>query len=89
MVREGKVIRSRTDYLLGTDRSLFRNVTIRDPRHNSDHYMVVGQLRGGTVREHVQYIKGQIRLPLMPPKEPTREDKLFGDLRRAVPKPHV
>ena len=27
-------------------------------------------------------------MPLLPPKEPTREDKLFGDLRRAVPKPH-
>ena len=53
MVRERKVIRSRTDYLLGTDRSLFRKVTVRDPRHNSDHYMVVGHLRGGTAREHV------------------------------------
>ena len=27
-------------------------------------------------------------MPLLPPKEPTREDELFGDLRRAVPKPH-
>ena len=88
MVREGKVIRYRTDYLLGTDRSLFRNVAVRDPRHNSDHYMVVGQLRGGTAREHAQYIKGRRRLPLLPPKEPTRDDKLFRDLRRAVPKTH-
>ena len=88
MVREGKAIRSRTDYLLGTDHSLFRNVAVRDPRHNSDHYMVVGKLRGGTVREHVRYITWRRRLPLLPPKEPTREDKLFGDLRRAVPKPH-
>ena len=88
MVREGKVIRSRTDYLLGTDHSLFRNVAVRDPRHNSYHYMVVGQLRVGTAREHVRYIKGRRQLPLLPPKEPTREDKLFGDLRRAVPKPH-
>ena len=32
MVQEGKVVRSRTDYLLGTDRSLFRNVSVRDPR---------------------------------------------------------
>ena len=47
MVREGKVIKSRTDYLLGTDRSLFRNVAVRDPRHNSDHYMVVGHLQVG------------------------------------------
>ena len=27
-------------------------------------------------------------MPLTPPKEPTREDKIFGDLRRAVPKLH-
>ena len=82
------MIRSRTDYLLGTDLSLFRNVAVRDPRQNSDHCMVVGQLRGGTAREHVRYIAGRRRMALLPPKEPTREDKLFGDLRRAVPKPH-
>ena len=82
------MIRSRTDYLLGTDRSLFRNMAVRDPRHNSDHYMVVGQLRRGTAWEHVRYIKRPRRLPLLPPKEPTREDKLFEDLQRAVPKPH-
>ena len=28
-------------------------------------------------------------MPLTPPREPTREDTLFGDLRRAVPKPHM
>ena len=27
-------------------------------------------------------------MPILPPKEPTREDKLFGDLWWAVPKPH-
>ena len=27
-------------------------------------------------------------MPLLPPKDPTREDKLFGDLWWAVPKPH-
>ena len=37
MVRGGKALRSRTDYLLGTDRSLFRNVAVQDPRYNSDH----------------------------------------------------
>ena len=88
MVREGKVIRSLTDYLLGTDQSLFKNVAVQDPRHSSDHCMVVGHLRGGSAREHVRYIRGQRRMPLLPPKEPTREDELFGDLRRAVPQPH-
>ena len=42
MIREGREVRSRTDYILVTDRILFGNVSIRDPRHNSDHYMVLG-----------------------------------------------
>ena len=89
MVREGKAIQSRKDYILGTDCSLFRNVSVRDPRYNSDHYMVVGLLRGGTTRDHIRYIAGRRRMPLTTPKEPTREETLFKDLRRAVPKPHM
>ena len=68
MVREGKAMRSWTEYLLGTDRSLFRNVAFRYPRYNSDHYMVVGLLRGGMMREHIRYIAGRRRMPLTPPK---------------------
>ena len=81
------MVRSRTDYLLGTDKSLFRNVAVRDPRHNSDHFMVVGHLRSETAREHACYIQGRRKMPLKPPTEPTREDEIFGDLQRAVPKP--
>ena len=44
MQKKGQVVRSWTDYILGTDRRLFRNVSVRDPRHNSDHYMVLGCL---------------------------------------------
>ena len=77
MVRGGKSVRSQTDYILGTDRSLFRNVAVRDPRHNSDHYMVMRLLRGGTVQDHVRYIAGRQRLPLKPPKRPKRVDFLF------------
>ena len=50
--------------------------------------MVVGLLRGGTARDHIKYIAGRRRIALTPPKQPTREDTLFRDLRRAVPKPH-
>ena len=78
MVRGWKAVRSRTDYILGTDRSLFRNVAVRDPRHNSDHYMVMGLLRGGTGREHVKYIVGRRRIPMKPPKRPTREENSSG-----------
>ena len=88
MVREGKVVRYRTDYLLGTDRSLFRNVSVQYPRHNTDHFMVVGCLRSALAREHACYIKGRRKMLLRPPTEPTREDGIFEALRRAVPKPH-
>ena len=82
MVQEGKVVRYRTDYLLGTDRSLFRNVSVRDPRHNTDRFMVVGCLRSAPEREHARYIMGRRNMPLKPPKEPTREDGIFAALRR-------
>ena len=41
MRQGGKAVRSKADYILGTDRRLFMNVAVRDPRHNSDHYMVM------------------------------------------------
>ena len=37
MILKGREVRSRTDYILGTDPGIFRNVTVQDPRHNSDH----------------------------------------------------
>ena len=89
MVREGEVVRSRTDYILGTDRCLFWNVFVWDPRHNTDHYMVLGCLRSAPKREHAKYLTGSKRLPLRPLSAPTREDRIFAALRRDVPKPHA
>ena len=45
-------------------------------------------MRSATARYHARYIKGRHKMPLKPPTEPTREDEIFGALRRAVPKPH-
>ena len=67
MVREGKIVRSRTDYILGTDRSLFRNESFQDRRHNTNHFMMVGCLRSAPEREHAKYITGRKKLPLQPP----------------------
>ena len=39
---KGREVRSQTDYILGTERCLFRNVSVWEPWHNSDHYMVLG-----------------------------------------------
>ena len=37
MLQKGSEVRSWTDYILGTDRRLFGNVFVQDPRHNSNH----------------------------------------------------
>ena len=73
-------MRSRTDYILGTNCRLFGNVSVRDPRHNSDHYMVLGCLHSASLREHTRYLGECKRLPLLPPTAPTREDRIFAAL---------
>ena len=87
MKRQGHVVRSRTDYILGTDRRLFKNVAVRDAWHNTDHYMVHGCLPGAPLEAKRRYQGGQKRWPVRPPAEPSRTETLFAVLRRAVPKP--
>ena len=50
MVHMGREVRYHTDYILGTDHCLFRTVSVRDPRHNSYHYMVLVCLISSTLR---------------------------------------
>ena len=87
ILRQGREVRSWTDYILGTDRRLFGNVAVRDPRHNSEHYMVLGCLHSASLSEQMWYLGGQKKLPLRPPTEPTREDEVFAALQGAVLKP--
>ena len=64
-------------------------MSVRDPRNNTDHFMVVGCLFSAPEREHARYIMGRRKMPRRPTTEPTREDGIFAALRRAVPKPHA
>ena len=64
MIRAGREVRSQTYYILGTDHHLFWNVSVQDPIHNSDHYMVLGFLRSSPLREHYRYFGGPKRPPL-------------------------
>ena len=41
IIREGREVRSQTDYILVTDRRIFWNMSVRYPRHKSDYYMVL------------------------------------------------
>ena len=44
MRRDGKEVRSRTVYIIVTDRRLFQDVAVRGPLNNSDYYMVLSCL---------------------------------------------
>ena len=48
--------------------------------------MVLGCLHSAPLREHTRCLWGHKRLPLCPLTAPTREDRIFVDLQRAVPK---
>ena len=51
--------------------------------------MVLDCLHSASLREHARYLGGRKRLPLRPLTKPTREDRIFAALRRAVPKPQA
>ena len=76
-------------HILGSDLRIFQNVAVRDPRHNSDHLMVIGCLNGTYPREKLRNLGRRMRLPLRPPGHQTRmrADKIFSKLRHVVPKP--
>ena len=80
MPRNGREVRSWTDYILGTDRRLFRNVALWDPWHNLDHYMVLGCLPSAPLIEHRRYLGGTKRWLVRPPVKLTRTDQLFAAL---------
>ena len=48
MLRKGSVVRSRMDCIISKYCRLFQNVSIWYPRHNADHYMVLGRLHNAT-----------------------------------------
>ena len=89
IIWEGREVWSRTDYILGTYFRLFGNFSVRDPRHNSDHYMFLGCLHSASLRKHASYLGGRKRLPLHPTTALKRDDIIFASLQRAVPTPRA
>ena len=86
MVSQGRVVRSRIDYILGSDRRIFQNVAVRDPRDNSDHIMVLECMRGSSPSEHPCYRRRRTCLLLRLPGRQTRKqaDKIFDELRHTI-----
>ena len=96
-LRDGKLLRSRCDYILGTDRRLFETVGIRDPRHySSDHYMIMARYLIRPTPSHKSYLRGRKRFPLtLPTRGPlNKADTLFQEVKANFPetpppKPHA
>ena len=79
--------RPRTDYLLGMDFPLFQNVSVWEPQHKYDHYMVLGCLRSAAHKENHRYL-GKLRWsPLGFLSKKIWKDRCFGDLHLDTRKP--
>jgi paraquat-inducible protein B len=64
MRRDGTILRSRCDYILGTDRRIFTYIAIKDPCYNSDHLMVTGGILSAPKTEHKKYLRCRRKFPL-------------------------
>ena len=89
MQRYGQEVRSRTDYILRTDRKPFQDVAIQDMHHHSDHYMVLGCLGGEPAKELTDYLCKTRRSPLRPLCRDLAfaSDKLFSEINSQIPNP--
>ena len=87
MRRDGREVQFQTDYILGKYLRLFQDVAIRDPRHNLDHYMVLGCLMGEPAKDLTEYLRKARRLPLRPIRRDlaSASEKLFSDLNNNIP----
>ena len=81
MIRDRREVRSWPNYIPGMDYRLFGNVSVWNPRHNSDHYIVLGCLHSAPLMKHASYLRGRKSLPLLPPTALTKEDGIFAALQ--------
>ena len=82
--REGAVLHSLCDYILGTTRTDWRNIQFKNvPYYDSDHRLVRGDLLLPTAHLHRTYVKLRKRFPFRPPSRSTRLcDKKLSFLRK-------
>lgn len=87
--RQGKTVRSRVDYILGTDRRLFKSIKMRKPRHfTSDHYMLIGKFLTMPAKVHKGYLRGRKAFPLKSDPDPcSPQDALFATLKKQTTPP--
>ena len=86
MRRSDQEVRSRINYILGTDSGLFQNVAFRDARHNTDYYLVLRCLCVAKPAAHLHYLRKRNCFPIRPPVTPDKADCMFAELRGDIPK---
>ena len=62
-------------------------MSVQDPRHNSDHYMVLSCLCRAPQQENSHYMGHIRRFPLHPLKMKTGEGQWCTDIKLEIPKP--
>ena len=87
MIRGGRELGSRTNYILGTDHPLLQNLAVWDTRPSIDHYLVLGCLRGAAPAAHSRYLGKQTCIPIRPPKTPDGVDRQLSELRGGILNP--
>ena len=88
MLREGRRLYRRCDYILTTDTTDFRTLRIKNPRFDSDHRMLLGVLKSGSTRQHKHYVNSRSRYSLeIRPEDKTRADFLMEELTEFIEKP--
>ena len=67
------------------------NVVVRDPHHNSDHFVVLGFLLRCPLQEKKSYLGSWWRFPLKPSEMAigTRVETLFRELHEAISLPNT
>ena len=88
IIRCSQEVRSRIDSIIGIERRRLQNVAVWDPRHNTDHYLVLGCLQCANLRENQWYLGKRRRLPLLPIRQLYRKETFFTSLWNLIPKTH-
>ena len=64
MLLRDQEVSSWTVYTLGIDFCFFQNISVQKPRHNMEHYSVLGYLCRTTLKEHQCYLGTRMQIPL-------------------------
>jgi hypothetical protein len=84
MERDGNLVQSRCDYILGSDRKAFKYVSIKDPFYNSDHFMVTGGIRSASRQDNSRYLRSCQRFPMRPIIPQTDTEMEYDKLKRYI-----